>query len=384
MGATVQGLARRDRRIDVLRGVAIALVLIHHFYLASGFGRAAHTGVLAQFVRAVGRNGNYGVTIFFAISGYLITSTSMRRFGSLEALSPRVFYAFRFARIFPCIVLMLVIVTVLGAAGVPYFRNSHGVSFWLADLSVLTFWHNVLMARTGYFNYCLNVLWSLSVEEVFYAVFPLLWLCLRKTRYVLPVWMLAIVIGPIYRDLHRTNEIEFLYGYFACFDAIAAGCCVALLAPRLTVTQKTRNLVQAVAAVIMTWWYLHSSIGSDPVAGPTLMAGLTALFLLVEGAARSDGALRASPTSEPIAWLGSHSYELYLFHIVVLALLRDLFSRSRSATQIAYFALYLVLSTAAAWTVARYYSEPLNRLLRERLAGKRLNRAPAAAAVLLR
>ena len=63
----------RSRRIDTLRGIAILLVLLHHFSIAYP---------LPEFVRAVVRNGNYGVTIFFVVSGFLITSNAMQRWGS--------------------------------------------------------------------------------------------------------------------------------------------------------------------------------------------------------------------------------------------------------------------------------------------------------------
>ncbi len=378
------GLAGRDHRIDVVRGLAISVVLIHHFYLAYGFAYPGVTTATARFLRAVGRNGNYGVIVFFVISGYLITSTSLRRFGSLHRISPRVFYVFRFARIFPCLVLILAIITALGVAGVPYFKNSHNVSFLVADLSVLTFWHNVLMAKVGYFNYCLNVLWSLSVEEVFYITFPLLWLCLRKTWLVVAVWILAIVLAPIYRSYHRSNDIEYLYSYVASFDAIAMGCCTALLVRSFRIQQKTRNVVQASAAGVMIWLYLQASIDTDVVAGPSLMAGCTALILLAEGAVQMPLTVPRGFASAPMVWFGRHSYELYLFHIIVLAVMRNLLSKTPPYLfKAAYFVLFLGVSTALAWAIARYYSEPLNRGLRERLAPRRFEQVVPEAEALL-
>jgi peptidoglycan/LPS O-acetylase OafA/YrhL len=365
------GFVRRDHRIDVLRGLAIGIVLIHHFYLAYGFAQRGATTVSARFLHALGRNGNYGVVVFFVISGYLITSTSLRRFGNLERVSPRVFYVFRFARIFPCLALILVIVTGVGIAGVPYFRNSHGVSFFLADLSVLTFWHNVLMAKYGWFNYCLNVLWSLSDEEVFYVSFPLLWIGLRKTWLVVAVWIAAIILGPVYRGSHRNDEIQYLCSYWACFDAIAMGCCTALLAPRIKAGPNTRNLVQASAGVVMTWLYLHDSIGSNAVAGPSLMAACAAFILLVEGAFQSPTAVPSDFFSTPIAWLGRHSYELYLFHIVILAGMRNVWKTAPTPLlKFGYFVLFMAASITIAWAISRYYSEPLNGWLRKRFTGR--------------
>ena len=360
----------RDHRIDVLRGVSILLVLILHFHIAYDLAESPFaTFFSARFIEALARNGNYGVTIFFVVSGYLITSTSLRRFGTLRNVSARNFYAFRFARIFPCLFLALFLITTLGLAGVPYFKSNRGnTSFLLADFSVLTFWHNVLMAKVGYFNYGLNVLWSLSVEEVFYFTFPLLCLALRKTWLIVAVWVAAILFGPIYRTWHSEDEIRFLYGYFACFDAIALGCCTALLARSFRVTNVTRSVLQGCAAVFIAWIYLRTAVGDSPTFGPTLIALGAAVFLLAEGASESV----VSPWTkwEPIGWFGRHSYELYLFHVVVLAGMRNVFSNRDDLAprwKPLWFLLFLLLATGVAGLIARFYSEPLNRDLRRRL-----------------
>jgi peptidoglycan/LPS O-acetylase OafA/YrhL len=361
-------VTRRDHRIDLLRGLAILSVLLLHFDLSyrltqnfsSLAGRMIHTAI---------RNGNYGVVVFFVVSGYLITSTSLRRFGSLAQVSPRVFYAFRAARILPCLVLALAIITPLGLAGIPSFEDTRHVPLWLADLSVLTFWHNVLMAKSGYFNYCLNIYWSLSVEEVFYLSFPLLCL-LKKPKWIVPIWLLAIAIGPIYRHLHSNDEILFLYGNLACFDALALGCLMALLAPYIRIGARVRNVVQACALVFMAAIYMRGSIDASPVWGPTFMAAGAAAILIAEGAVASD----SRPVRQrlrPLASLGRHSYELYLFHIVVLAAMRDLVKSAGLSTtaKLLWLLLFLCVSVALAAAIARYYSEPLNKRLRERFGG---------------
>jgi peptidoglycan/LPS O-acetylase OafA/YrhL len=360
----------RDHRVDMLRGVSILVVLILHFHLAYDLASSPFAAIFsAKFVEALARNGNYGVTIFFVISGYLITSTALRRFGSLANVSARHFYSFRFARICPCLVLLLSIITPLGIAGIPYFASDKPVSFFLADLSILSFWHNVLMAKVGYFNYGLNILWSLSVEEVFYITFPLLCLVLRKNWLIICVWIAAIVYGPVYRSRHLDDDIHYLYGYFACFDAIAMGCCTALLAQRMRVPSAVRNAAQAGAAVFIAWIYLRGSIGDHAIFGPTLVAAGAALFLLVEGASRPSPGTRALLRFEPLGWFGRHSYELYLFHIVVLALMRNVVDNEALRTNYKplWFLAFVMVSAMAAAIVARYYSEPLNHRIRKLL-----------------
>jgi hypothetical protein len=70
----------RHRRIDLMRGIAIVLVLFQHFNIAYHLDDTLLAGAFGwNAVRAVARNGNYGVTTFFVISGYLITSNTERR-----------------------------------------------------------------------------------------------------------------------------------------------------------------------------------------------------------------------------------------------------------------------------------------------------------------
>ena len=375
------GLAeiRRDFRIDVLRGLSILSVLVLHFQLSYNLLKSSIGWLFPQpYLVNLVWNGNYGVTVFFVISGYLITSTSLRRFGSVGQVSARAFYAFRFARIYPCLVLVLAIITGFALAGVHVFRNDGPASIWLADLSILTFWHNVMMTKFGYFNYSLNIFWSLSVEEVFYLAFPLLCLLLRRVRWIVLVWVMAIAAGPLYRGLHSRNEIEFLYGYLACFDAIAMGCIAAVLVrsakiPRLN--GLVRNVVQCAALIYMSWIYMRAGIDSVPVWGTSLMAIGAAVFLFAEGAAKDAGAKSViDRVAAPVAWFGRHSYELYLFHIVLLAGMRTLLPPPGMLPEAKpwWLLVFLGASALVGWGIARFYSEPLNRWIRLRLAGTKV------------
>jgi len=357
----------RNPRIDLLRGIAILLVLLLHFTLTYRLGDSPLTRVIpGPWLRALLINGNYGVTIFFVLSGYLITSMTLDRFGALGKVDLRTFYALRLARILPCLGLALLIIVPLGCLGLPSFRNaSDGViwsraSFVTVTSSVLTFWHNVLMARQGYFNYALNIYWSLSVEEVFYLGFPLVCATLKRQRWFLLVCALAILVGPWYRSLHREDEILFMYGHLACFDAIAFGCIAALLARRWPLAGRWATPLQIAAALLVVVTYLQGIYGHE-VWGFTLIALGTAVLAWGSPSSRRGWA--------PLNWLGGHSYELYLFHIVVLGLLRDWIGRKhmQPGWKLPWLLLFLGLSALVAWALARFYSEPLNRGLRRRL-----------------
>lgn len=362
----------RDGRIDVLRGVSILLVLLHHFDIAYGLDDTLLSRVFGQAsVHAVVRNGNYAVTMFFAISGFLITSNAFARWGELRRIDARAFYRLRIARIVPCLLLLLVVVNALAGLGLDMFANhaeaGPPVSLWRVDLAALTFSMNALMATpAGWVNYALCVLWSLSVEEVFYLSFPLACLVLRRPALLAAFWAAFIVTGPIWRALHQDDEAQFLYAYPASFDAIAIGCCAALLARRRTLGGAWDSAVRPVVILAMAVLYLAASIAVTNVWGVTLMASGTA-FLLISARHRPRGS--PTPRSRVVAtveWCGRLSYELYLFHLVVLGLIRTVFPNRQAVgdEKLVLLAAFLALSAGLAAIIATTFSGPLNRTLR--------------------
>ncbi len=364
----------RNNGVDLLRSAAILLVLLHHFNIAYDLPHSALGQALSPWlVRAVCRNGNYGVTMFFAVSGFLITSNALRRWGSLDRVRVGTFYGLRFARIGPCLLLLLALVDTLGLTGLPIFANQPEfgppVSVLQGNLAALSFRMNVLMARSGWFNYCLCVLWSLSVEEVFYLAFPVLCRVLRRPTLLTGFWLLMIAIGPVWRAAHRGDEAGFLYAYLACFDGIAIGCCTALLSRRLSLSPRvSRWLLAAIPA--MAALYLVRSIRDTGVWGVTAMGLGTAALLLASTAGTRS---RPGRVGAGLGWLGRHSYELYLFHLPVLAAMRVVLPPEHAAPGIkpAWLLAFLLLSGAVAGLIARLFAEPANRMLRRQLLRER-------------
>lgn len=364
--------------MDLIRGISILLVLFHHFNIAYRLDDTVLARIFGwDAVRAFVRNGNYGVTMFFVVSGFLITSNARRRWGSLGQVNAWSFYGLRAARILPCLLLLLFAADALAMTGLQVFQNhlpedggSSPVPYWLSHVAALTSWMNVLISRDGWFNYPLGVLWSLSVEEVFYFGFPLACLMLRTERRLAAFCAVFIVIGPIWRFFHQDDEGDYLYAYLACFDGIAIGSCAALLAERITIRGPAGIVFQAAIAAGMAFIYLERSISETNTFGVTLMALGTAILLLGAQGRSIRSTSQHNRIHSIVCWLGKHSYELYLFHLIVLGMLRSMDPPS-SVTgdeKLLLLAIYLVFSALLAAQVARLYAEPLNQQIRQRLS----------------
>jgi peptidoglycan/LPS O-acetylase OafA/YrhL len=365
----------RNARIDLMRGISIVLVLLHHFNIAYRLNDTMLADLFGwPLVHAVVRNGNYAVTMFFVISGFLITANTDTRWGGLHNIRASTFYRYRAARIVPCVLLLLLIVNLLAALRIDIFENhpefGGPVSFWIVNLASLTFWMNVLMRHAGWLNYVLCVQWSLSIEEVFYLSFPVLCLLLRRDRLLLIAWSVFIVIGPIWRATHQASEYDELNAYLSCFDGIAFGCCAAVLGKRLRLPAGARQLLQGLVAIGMIWFYLGRPIGDTAVYGVSLMAFGTAVLLIAQSQVRLP---LTGPAAifDPLRRCGRLSYELYLFHLIVLGLLQTVWKADATVgnSKVALLAVYLVFSIAVSVLVGRYYSDPLNRRLRARPLG---------------
>ena len=269
-------------------------------------------------------------------------------------------------------VLLLVVLTVLHLVSAPNFTIAPEVaSLGRALLAALTFHINYLEGHHGYLPGDWDILWSLSIEETFYLLFPLVCAVVRSERLMIIPLLCLIVAGPFSRTLLADQDPWGDYAYFSCTDGIAFGCLAALGSARLRIPA----WVSRVALIAGVAGALFILVMRDTVARIglsnlglhiTVLELSVALMLLAFGtglgnrvAAFGTGWLRR---------IGHHSYETYLFHMIVVLGLMNLLVRTRATSHVlpVWFAAMLLLSLGIGELVARRYSEPLNRQLRSR------------------
>jgi peptidoglycan/LPS O-acetylase OafA/YrhL len=237
-------------------------------------------------------------------------------------------------------------------------------------LAALTFHLNVLEAQSGYLPGNWDVLWSLSVEETFYLAFPIVCLWLGRGR-ALPILLAALVItGPFARTMWaHHNEVWQEYSYLGGMDAIALGCLTALLVPRMRVSPRGLLMTQAIGAALMIFILGFSiTVQRWGLARAGLNMTIVALGTCMVMAAAAHARPRISAVMRPLIWLGQRSYEIYLTHMFVVIGFFVLFTKLGSplnGVPILFVAVVLVAALLGD-LVARFYSEPMNRMLRKR------------------
>jgi peptidoglycan/LPS O-acetylase OafA/YrhL len=371
--APTQDISRqRLAGVDVLRGLCILSVVLHHSHLRFTLGKYPVKHVLPEKLeQLLFWSGLYAVIAFFVISGFLITGLSIRRWGTLGTVHAGNFYRMRMARILPCLLLVLATLTVL------HFMNFPGAAMYgeRAPLgrtlfAALTFHMNWLEGHFGWGPPAWGVLWSLSIEEVFYLAFPLVCLFVRSEK-VIP-WLLSvlIVIGPINRIVYADVQPWGAYAYLSCMDGMAFGCLAALVTARARLSEpvlRVSLVTGAIIALLVLWFCneddYHSGIARFGLNVTLLEVGV-ALMLVALGKGVGNRAM-----SFGTSWLralGRWSYEIYLFHMLPLLVLMAWFQQKprSGAAIIATYVCMLAASIALGAVISRYISEPLNRRLR--------------------
>jgi peptidoglycan/LPS O-acetylase OafA/YrhL len=361
--------------VDLLRGLAIFLVLMNHVNMRLLIAGVPYTdGLPEQLVSSLVWNGQLGVQIFFAISGFLITATTLRRWRSLSDVSLRGFYLMRFARIVPLLSLLLFVLTILHFAQVKYFVVSAKTGgLGRALLAALTFHVNVLEARRGYLPGNWDILWSLSVEEIFYLFFPLVARLLGRGKLLIALLLGLVVMGPFARTvLTRGNEVWKEYSYLGGMDAIALGCLTALLLSRFRFSRAALWMLGSIGGSLVilvmgfsirveTWGLVRSGLNMTILAIGTCMVIATV----------EQAKWRSPCLMSPLLNLGQRSYEIYLTHMFVVFGLFQLFvlvGKPLGGVPALFLGVVFIASLLGE-AVARLYSEPMNRLIREHWGG---------------
>ncbi len=331
--------------LDGLRAVSILLVI------------TAHSSD-PLFTRL---HGATGVTIFFVISGYLITTLLLREEERNGRARIKAFYIRRAFRILPLYYLTLAGYIVL--IGVLHLQAGAS-SLWHSLPYYLTYQNDLVPHGAGVFNHS----WSLAVEEKYYFLWPLMFAIpmLRKHRLTVVGGLAAVTaLASLWSATH----------YFAIYTPILLGCVVALVlddpvlyrrAVRLATTPVALLLIAALIA-----WDLSFESGSDVHIVFSVMIALLFPAVLV-----GPRWLSALLSNRVVVYIGTRSYAVYLIHRIAKDVVDRVVSYGSSSVphELLHFVLIVVVSLIAAEIMYRLVERPMIQLGRRLASTSRRER----------
>lgn len=322
--------------LDGLRFLCISAVIFHHSELPKQLG-----SILAQ-------RGFLGVDFFFVISGFLITTLLLRERDRKGTFSLKGFYTRRMLRILPPYFL---VITVVGAYYVFVKSSQEAAEIWIYYYLFLA---NFLTSDIP----TLSPTWSLSVEEQYYLLWPLL--LLVTPRRFIPTILIALIalnvaisagaFSFLGWEPWRTEHLVFklpnsTYApiLIGTLLAIALNHRQAFTTLYKAVGHKAAPVVSAIALIIIVML-----VPKDLRGIPNLLIHLIMAAFLASVVIREDNILRSPLTLAPVKRIGEISYGIYLYHLIALDIVNRIgfgpLSDSPTFVLLAYYLVSIILA----------------------------------------
>jgi peptidoglycan/LPS O-acetylase OafA/YrhL len=337
--------------LDGLRALSVAAVIWHH----SGGGLVASEWA---------QHGHHGVTLFFAISGFLITTLLLREKDRHGAIDLRAFYVRRALRIFPLYYAVLLIYVVLVFA---LERHSKvGQDFFSNLVYFVSYTSNWFVALDGriIFYYA----WSLAAEEQFYLVWPPLMKRLGTRARAVAVVLTVIVVMALLdvllpRWLAASSTAQTVLGVVHNIPlAIIVGVAAALLLHDPKGFARCWPWLAASRWHCLLWLALSVAAALTPGA-PWFTVHVALAMLVVACCMREDHALAPLLRLPVLAYLGTISYGLYLLHMLCKNFVGKAFAFAGvELGAFSYFLATLLLSIVVAGLSYRYFESRFLRM----------------------
>ena len=297
--AEAEGDRERIASLDGLRAFGVTIVVAYHC------------------IGKVAAGGRLGVDVFFALSGFLITTIVAREIVRTDGLRIVRFYWRRLLRLYPALLATIV----LTLAFFPLMTRDGGLRDWLQSAVFAGSYTMDIAIATGRMSAdtALSPTWTLAMEEQFYLIWPLVLLLLLRRRVPTAVALVAtlVALGASWASLLASPYAEFRPDLRA--GALLVGCAAALAVSMKQLPRFTANAVLWLAPPLLVGVVAAAS-WTHPVVPAVATIAVSAL---TAAAVPSLLVSRRHPVTRMLSarwasWLGRRSYAVYLLHLPVL------------------------------------------------------------------
>ncbi len=341
--------------IQALRAVAIGCVLLYHFWPAA---------LPAGFV---------GVDVFFVVSGFLITGLLLRDAERHDRVRLTAFYMRRIRRILPA---AMVVLTACAVATLVFVPRAEWPPFLQQTLSSALYVENWHLARDSLIPASADLestpvqhFWSLSVEEQFYLVWPILiigalWLAARTGRRRSQVLAAVLVVTTVASFVHGTlltlqdHNLAYFSTLARGWEFGVGGLLALLPAIEGDRLRRTRAVAGWAGLAAIAFAALAFTDGDRFPGTIALLPVLGTAAIIVSGMPRAALSLAPVAALPLVQWFGGISYSLYLWHWPIIMFTPYITGRPSQAPVMV---LLLVLSIAVADASKRWIEDPFRR-----------------------
>ncbi|WP_426623335.1 acyltransferase family protein [Leifsonia sp. McL0607] len=298
--------------IQLLRAIAVMAVVCNHFWPG---------GVTGGYV---------GVDVFFVVSGFLITSHLLRELQGTGRIRLARFWGRRIRRLLPAAFLVLIVCFVLTMTFVPVSGRTEGLRQIVASALYVQNW--VLVAdsvdyfRAGASATTVQHFWSLSVEEQFYILWPILLLLgwwwsrasLKKVLVAMTVIGLASLALSIWQSFGPTPSVAYFSTATRVWEFCAGGLLAVIPGLRqgmLAERYVKVRIVSGLLGVVLIAFAVFRFDMFTPFPGyAALLPVVGAILVLIGGSPRTFWSVGGAARVRPVRYIGDISYSLYLWH----------------------------------------------------------------------
>jgi peptidoglycan/LPS O-acetylase OafA/YrhL len=311
--------------LDGLRFVAFLFILFSHVYAVQLPDMQDTHFTLC--IRGIAQNGALSLNFFFILSGFLITYLLFNEKNKTGKISITNYYRRRILRIWPLYFFMLL----LGFILIPFISRSEGFHYTETAQPVwfVFFIANFYLLQKGpVFSPALATLWSISVEEQFYLIWPWL-LRAAKKNFPAACWMI-ILVSVVFRILHAEQHAILYFHTLSIVSDFGAGGLLAFYASAQPkwfnrLQQLPKHFIVSIYMILIICFILYNYIFHSPAANALERIAVAAsfLFILFEQNYCLHSFYKVG-ASRLISYLGQITFGLYCYHEYAIILAKNI------------------------------------------------------------